>query len=351
MAPSTMLAVVITGGGNTEVREIAVPTPGPAEILVKVATAAGNPTDWKMVDNHTRVGAVVGCDFAGTVVALGPDVPAGQFTVGDRVAGLVHGAAYPNGAFAEYVVASSAATVPLPASWSFEQAAQLGVAGYTACMCLYYAQALPSPLAPAETPTDILVWGGASAVGQYTVQLARAGGLRVLATASPRNFDLVTSLGADRVFNYADADVSAQIKAATGGALRHAVDCISEGETPRQVEQALGDGGGFVSATLPYEATRTDVQHSFVLAYMLLGKAIEVPMKLPASPEQHAFARTASEILGAALAAGQVKPGPIKLMPAGLASVCDGLEYLRSGKASGEKVTYRIADTPQLKQQ
>ncbi|KAH8104285.1 hypothetical protein DFH11DRAFT_1713452 [Phellopilus nigrolimitatus] len=73
---------------------------------------------------------------------------------------------------------------------------------------------------------------------------------------------------------------------------------------------------------------------------MLLGKAIEPPMKLPASPEQHAFARTASENLGAVLAADQVKSGPIKLMPAGLANVKDGLEYLRSGKASGEKVTW-----------
>ncbi|KAH8104286.1 hypothetical protein DFH11DRAFT_1519774, partial [Phellopilus nigrolimitatus] len=82
---------------------------------------------------------------------------------------------------------------------------------------------------------------------------------RVLATASPRNFDLFASLCADHVFNYADADVSAQIEAATGGTLRHAVDCISEGNTPGQVEQAIGDRGSFVSATVPYEATRPDV--------------------------------------------------------------------------------------------
>ena len=184
-------------------------------------------------------------------------------------------AAFPNGAFAEYVAAPASLLLPLPETWTLEQGAQLGVAGYTACLCLYHAQSLPSPLSPTKEPLDILVWGGSSSVGQYVIQLAHLGGLRVLATSSPKNFPLLKSLGADLVFSYADPETPEKIREATGGKLAHAVDCISEKDTPDKISRSMGDSGGEVSIILNYESRRPDVKVNLVLAYFLFGKVGE----------------------------------------------------------------------------
>ncbi|KAL5513440.1 hypothetical protein ACEPAH_3839 [Sanghuangporus vaninii] len=347
MAPSKMKAAVTCGEpGKVQLREIDVLKPGPTDVLVKVVAAASNPTDWKSITWSPTTGNVVGMDFAGTIEELGSEVPAGKFKVGDRVAGMVHGAAFPNGAYAEYTVAPPSLLLPLPETWSFEQGAQLGVAGYTACLCLYHAQSLPSPLSPTKDPIDLLVWGGSSSVGQFVIQLAHLGGLRVLATSSPRNFPLLKSLGADLVFSYADPDTPEKIREATGGKLAHAVDCISEKDTPDKVARSIGDAGGEVSVLLKYDSRRPDVKVSPVLAYFLLGKDLEIPMKLPLDVAQYKFGPQAVKILTETLANGTLKPGPIKIIPNGLAGVTEGLNYLKEGKASGEKVIYRIADTP-----
>ncbi|EJD00001.1 dehydrogenase [Fomitiporia mediterranea MF3/22] len=354
MAPMKMTAAVTCGaGGKVEIREIDTPGAklGPTEALVKVVAAASNPTDWKSVTFVPTTGNVVGCDFAGIIEELGSEIPLDSHKVGDRVAGIVHGAAYPNGAFAEYVVTPAALLLPLPDSWSFEQAAQLGIAGYTACLALYYAQSLPSPIHPAEEPIDILVWGGSSSVGQYVVQLAHLSGLRVIATSSPRNFPLLQSLGADLVFSYADPEVPEQIRGATSGKLAHAVDCISEGETPSQVIQAMGDQGGVLTTLLPYKSSRLNVETNLILGYHLLGKDTEIPIQMPLDIAQYEFGPQATEILTTVLSNGKLKPGPIKVMPKGLESANDGLDYMREGKVSGEKIIYRIADTPVQKEQ
>ena len=177
-----------------------------------------------------------------------------------------------NGAFAEYAVAESeCAIVPIPENWSFEEAAQLGIAPYTAMQCLHDTLGLPSPFDARSGPQrSILIWGGASSVGQYAIQFAKLGGFRVITTASPKNFDFVKGLGADEVFDYRDERVVETIRAATGNALDIAVDTISEGKTPEQVTGAIGDKGGSVAIILPYESPRPDVKVKFSVAYDLL---------------------------------------------------------------------------------
>lgn len=170
------------------------------------------------------------------------------------------------------MVGISTLAVRLPDSWTFEDAAQLGIAGFTSCMCLYYAQSLPTPLEPTATPLDILVWGGSSSVGQYVVQLASQAGLHVLATCSSRNFGLVQGLGAHEVFDYKDEATPAKIRELTGNRLRHAVDCVSEGTTGEKIAQSMGDEGGDVSIILKYESKRGDVNNKFVLGYQIFGK-------------------------------------------------------------------------------
>ena len=99
--------------------------------------------------------------------------------------------------------------------------------------------------------------------GQYATQLLRASGYKVVTTASPRNFALVQSLGADAVFDYRDPEVVTKIKAATGNSIKSALDTISEKESLRITADSIGSQGGKVVVLLPPspEATsRKDVE-------------------------------------------------------------------------------------------
>jgi NADPH:quinone reductase-like Zn-dependent oxidoreductase len=182
----------------------------------------------------------------------------------------------PNGAYAEYVVADAElGIVPIPDGWSFEEAAQLGIGPLTALQCLHETLELPSPfeaIDPGNPQRTILIWGGASSVGQYAIQYAKLAGLRVLTTASPKNFDFVRGLGADLVFDYREEDVVQKIRASTGNALEIAVDTISEGKTPKQVAGAIGNKGGKVAIILPYESPRPDVKVVFSMLRDLLKR-------------------------------------------------------------------------------
>ena len=243
---------------------------------------------------EAKYGGIVGNDFAGVVEELGPDVPEGMWTVGERVAGLVSGGQFPfrrtqpatehhttadqpNGAFSEYVVADAELQlVPIPSGWSFEEAAQLGVAPLTALQCLHETLQLPSPFEARSTTEQpqrtILIWGGASALGQYAIQFAKLGRLRVVTTASSKNFDLVKGLGADEVFDYRDEGVVEKIRVATGNALDIAFDTISGGKTPAQVTGAIGDKGGKVAIILPYESPRPTVKVTFSMLPNLIRR-------------------------------------------------------------------------------
>ncbi|KAJ7354453.1 chaperonin 10-like protein [Mycena albidolilacea] len=350
MLPTTMKALVTVGDGSFQLKEVVVPGPGADQILVKVVAAAQNPTDWKTLLLHTQSGNILGCDFAGTIVQIGTDVPAGLRKLGERVAGVVHGGIGPNGAYAEYVVADAALVIALPDDMTFENAAQLGVAGLTTCQCLYQCLRLPTPLAPAPVPDDILIWSGTSATGQYAVQFAKVAGLRVISTASPGNIDFVKSLGADEVFDYVDSKTPKRIAAAAGGTLKYAVDCISEGMTPNQVSVSLGKDGGTIATLLPYKSRRKGVDTVFILAYSALGKAVEFPFPFPQNSEHHENAKMYCKLISEVLSKHTIKHVPVRLYPNGLASVELGFEDMKAGKVHAEKITYRISDTPGLRE-
>jgi len=339
MTPAKQTAALVTENGIT-LGITDVPKPGPGQILVKVTAAAQNPSDWKAVKralDEAKYGGTVGNDFAGTVEELGPDVP-GVRKVGGRVAGFISGTQQGNGSYAEYLVADAElGVVPIPDGWSFEEAAQLGIGPLTALQCLHQSLELPSPLEvirPSDPQRAILVWGGASSVGQYAIQFAKLGGLRVLTTTSPKNIGLVRGLGADEVFDYHDEDVVEKIRAATGNALDIAIDTISEGKTTEQVPGAIGDKGGKVAIILPYESPRPDVKVIFSYGPDLLNRGkngkwfVDLHKKI--------------------LATGKIKPNPILIQPNGIAGVKDGLQYMQEGKVSAQKLTYRISDTPEL---
>jgi len=236
--------------------------------------------------------------------------------------------------------------VHVPDDWAFEDAAQLGIGPFTAAQTLYVSQDLPSPLTPTSTPTPILVSGGSSSVGQFVIQFAKLAGLRVLATSSPKNFDLLKSLGADEVFDYNDPETSKRIKQSTNNQLKHAVDAISEHQSPAQISEALSDEGGIVSIILPYDSPRPGVKVVHSLVYTLLGKAFEFPMDFIPGTEETGRGKIIAQTLSNILVTGKIKPNSLLILPDGLASVAEGLQFMKDGKVSGQKITYRISDTP-----
>ena len=114
-------------------------------ILVQNVAVAINPTDWQHVDGEGDPGAIVGCDYAGTVMEVGNGVTK-TFAKGDRVCGFIHGSNgnnHEDGAFAEYVTAKGDLQIPITTRLGFEEAATLGVGMYDAC-CPKYVDEQPS---------------------------------------------------------------------------------------------------------------------------------------------------------------------------------------------------------------
>ena len=178
--PSTQKAIVIHGPKDARlVTDRAIPQLREGYMLVKTAAVARNPTDWKHIDSLPTAGALVGCDYAGTVEAVGAGVTK-PFRKGDRVAGFAHGAdaVQPeNGAFAEYIVVKADAQMHIPEGVSFEEAATLGVGVTTVGQALYQSLQLPLPSesapAPPKEKSMILVYGGSTATGTLAIQFAK----------------------------------------------------------------------------------------------------------------------------------------------------------------------------------
>ncbi|WP_137285891.1 NADPH:quinone reductase [Halorussus salinisoli] len=203
------------------------PVPGPYELLVAVHTAGVNPVDAKYrARGHDRTPKTTGSDFAGVVEAAGDSVK--EYEVGDRVFGTgFYSAGFRQGSFAEYVTVPTNMVAALPPSVSFEEGGAAGIVGTTAWLGLIER----TDLGPVDA---CLIHGGAGGVGHVGVQLAKASGASVLATAgSPDRVSAAKEFGADDVFDYTDDVTDAVGRACPGG-----VDVILD---PRYAENAQMD--------------------------------------------------------------------------------------------------------------
>jgi len=210
-------AITYTQPGGPDVLQLvdrATPEPGPGEVLVRLAFSGVNPTDWKS-RSGTRPGAdgqVPNQDGAGTVEAVGQGVD--PVLVGERV--WIWEAAWqrPSGTAAEYTVVPARQTVLLGAGPSFELGAALGIPFLTAHRCLTVAESLPDRLSPGSlNGRTVLVQGGAGAVGNAAIQLARWADATVIATvSSPQKAQLAAAAGASHVIDYKRQDVVAEVR-------------------------------------------------------------------------------------------------------------------------------------------
>ncbi len=205
-----MRAVVLHEFGAPEVmavEEVPVPEPIPTEVQVRVHAAGVNPVDFKTRQGRGMAGLLgdppirIGWDVSGVVTAVGGGVT--RFQVGDEVFGMPW---FPRqaGAYAEYVTAPSRHFAPKPAVLSHEQAAALPLAGLTAWQSLVDTIRM-------HPGDDVLVHGGAGGVGHLAVQIARARGANVFATARAEQAGELAMLGVERTFDYREERFEEQL--------------------------------------------------------------------------------------------------------------------------------------------
>jgi NADPH2:quinone reductase len=222
-------AISYTESGGPDVLKLVdrpVPEPGPGEVRVRVAFSGVNPTDWKSRSNAAPGpdGQIPNQDGSGTVEAVGEGVD--PVLVGERV--WIWEAAYqrPFGTAAEYTVVPARQTVLLAPEASFELGAALAIPFLTAHRCLTVAESLPDRVGPGSLAGHtVLVQGGAGAVGNAAIQLARWADATVITTvSSPAKAQLAAAAGADHVIDYRQEDVVAEARKIAP----HGVDAIVE---------------------------------------------------------------------------------------------------------------------------
>jgi NADPH2:quinone reductase len=201
-----MRAMVIPKFGGPELfeeRDVERPEPGPSEVLVRVFASSVNPIDTKLRADGSFAGleppVILGGDVSGVVEEVGAGVT--DLVPGDEVyyTPEVFGPGS-NGAYAEYNVAAASIVAKKPASLSHEEAAAVPLAGGTAYEGIVRRLAM-------RVGETTLIHGGAGGVGSFAVQIAKASGSRVLASAGAENQDTLEELGADVAIDYTSQDV------------------------------------------------------------------------------------------------------------------------------------------------
>jgi NADPH:quinone reductase-like Zn-dependent oxidoreductase len=312
-ATATMKAVRISAFGGIERIEYADvprPTPGPGQVLVRVAAAGVGPWDTWVREGKSvlpqPLPLVLGSDISGTVAALARDVAG--LRPGDAVFGVTNAGF--TGGYAEYALAEAAMIAHKPSQLNHPQAASMPVVATTARQMLF-------DHARIAAGQRVLVLGGAGNVGGYAVQLAHAAGAEVIATAFLHQAERVLALGATSVLDPAVpwpkdliGKIDAVIDTVGGAALTRAFDVVRTGgnviSAVAEPDLARAAGNGVHAAFILVSVTTADLE--LLAALVETGKLrVHVGEVLPL-----AEARRAHEML----AGRPHRPGKIVLVPA-----------------------------------
>lgn len=316
------------------VSEAPFPQAGKDQIVVKTVAVAINPIDHMQQDHGFFINSyphILGGDVAGTVESIGEGVSG--FSKGDRVFAhcltLVTGKTE-HSAFQEYVLVNLPLVAKIPENVSFEEAAVLPLCIDTAADGLFNPEKLALPLPPTVSGKGktILVWGGSGSVGSNAIQLAVATGYEVFATASARNHDFVSKLGATKVFDYNSPSLVEDVVAALKGKdVVGGYDAISQESTIKTFCEILDKAGAAKRLVVVLPGSESHATHD-VTAYGAFAPTVkdnEVGSKLWAWLSQ-------------ALTDGTVKAAPKPhVVGKGLSSIQTGIDTLRKG-VSGQKL-------------
>jgi NADPH2:quinone reductase len=320
MSPQTGRAVVYTETGGPEVLRLIdkpVLEPGPGEVRVRVHRSGVNPTDWKARQGGTESTAidparVPNQDGSGVVDAVGSGVDAAWRGLRVWLWEAAHNR--PEGTAQEFAIVPVRQIVTLPDAASFDLGASLGVPFITAHRCLTVTEGGPQRLGPGTLDGRVvLVAGGAGAVGNAAIQLARWSDATVITTvSSAAKAQLAAAAGADHVIDYREQDVVAEIgKISPRGvdtivevspAQNAAIDAAVLGHLGSVAMYATNGGDEF---TLPVRALMApNARWQFVLVYTA-----------PAVAKAHALEDITAAILDGAVSVGEAAGLPLHHFP------------------------------------
>lgn len=322
-----MRAVEVSTPGGPEVLkpvERPVPSPKGSEILIKVAAAGVNRPDvlqrMGLYAVPPDASDLPGLEVAGEIVALGSSVK--NFRVGEKVCALVHG-----GGYAEYCTAPEGTALPFPKGFSAVQAASLPETFFTVYGNVYDR----AKLAPGES---LLVQGGSSGIGVTAIQMAKATGNRVFATAgSDEKVAACVRLGAEKAFNYKTQDWAAEVKAATGGkGVDVILDMVGGDYVPKELKVLADEGRLVFIAFLRGPKTELDINEVMRRRLTISGSTLR-----PRTVEFKSYlAKNLREKIWPHLDAGRIKPEIYKTFP--LAQAADAHRLMETSQHIGKIV-------------
>src|SRR5262252_245668 len=304
--PATMTAIGITSPGRPEMlapQERPVPQPGEGEILIKVAAAGVNRPDVAqrkgVYPPPPGVTDIPGLEIAGSVVACGAGVR--RWNLGDQVTALVSG-----GGYAQYCVANETHALPIPGGLTVAEASAIPETFFTVWHNVFERGGLKS----GET---LLVHGGSSGIGTVAIQLAKAFGARVIATAgSAAKCDACRGLGADLAINYKAQDFVALTKSATGGAGAQVIlDMVGGDYIERNYEAAAVEGRIVQIAFQGSPRATVDFRRIMLKRLHHTGSTL----RSRSVPDKAAIAQAVERAVWPLIVAGKVRPVMDKVFP------------------------------------
>jgi len=303
------------------------PVPGVGQVLVRVGASSVNTADLMarsmgpVVNFIPTPPAVLGMDFAGTVVALGPGVD--QFAVGDEVFGCAGGVAHHQGTLAEYLAADVRLIAQKPARLTMVEAAALPLVAITAYEALFDRVHL-------KAGQKVLVHGGAGGVGHVAIQLAVAAGAEVFATDSgAERLATITRLGATAIDYKTDKVADYMARYTDGQGFDVVFDTVGGPNLPTAFEGARLNGA--VATTVSIGAIDLTMAH-------LRGVSLHVVYMLIPMIHDHGAGRHGEilEELASLVDAGKVAPVVDSVYP--LDAAADAHRKLESKSAIGKVV-------------
>ncbi|EXJ92295.1 hypothetical protein A1O3_00845 [Capronia epimyces CBS 606.96] len=404
--PPFQHAIVAEAGDRIIIRDdVPLPVLDIHEFLVRTDAWAINPSDTKMRGDFVTPGAMLGCDYAGTVVARGPGVTDSVIKIGDRVCGAQYemNAKRPyRAAFGEFNIPTGPFWLKLPDEVSTEGGATLSAGLGTAGLALRllgfelpfdFELDLDSDLGLGQdqsqgqgpdgqtldtdrdghghTPTSVqkkqiqkqkpayvLVYGGGTATATIAIQLLKLIDMIPITACSPVHAERLKSYGAETTFDYHEPDCANQIKTYTKNNLRYALDCITTIESTTFCFKALGRAGGKYVSLDPFTAsaaTRATVKTDWVLGPSLFGEGCvwPDPYARPPSPELLVYGTRLWAWAQRLLDGGRLAHHPVRVLEAeaeaggggGLDKVLVGMEMVAKRELRGEKCVVKLKRT------
>ena len=322
-----MYAITIEQPGGPEAllwAEVPDPTPGEGEVVVEVTAAGVNRADLMQRQGHypppPGVPPYLGLECSGVIIEVGPGVT--DHHVGERVCALLAG-----GGYAEYCAAPAPQCLPVPHGLSLVEAAALPETVFTVWANVFERGSLSSG-------DVLLVHGGSSGIGTTAIQMARARGVRVLATAgTPEKCAACERLGAERAIDYRREDFAAVVKELTAGrGVDVILDMVGGDYLPRNIACLAFDGRLVQIALLRGSRAEIDLAAVLHRRLTLTGSTLR-----PRSVEEKGrLARAVHAAVWPLIEKGEVRPIVHATFP--LAAAADAHRLMESGAHIGKIV-------------